>query len=126
LANVERLQMIQALVERMARNSFALKGFAVSVVGALLALGSKQGDRMVVVIALYVVVSLAGLDAYYLALERAYRRLYNEAVVEPDSEWGLSPGKVRWTDVVKALRSPSIFVLHGFGVAAAIVVLLAT
>jgi hypothetical protein len=78
------------------------------------------------VMALYVVVSLVvGLDAYYLALERAYRRLYNEAVVGPDAEWGLPPGRVRLTDVVKALRSPSIYVLYGSGVVAAVVVLLA-
>jgi len=75
----------------MARNSFALKGFAV------------------------VVVSLAALDASNLALERAYRRLYNEAVAGPESEWGLSAG----------MEGSSFFALYGFGVATAVVVLVA-
>ena len=83
MANVERLKLIQALIERMARNSFALKGWTVTVVAALLGLAAHQSDRRFALIAIYVLVALAGLDAYYLALERSYRRLYPAAFPTP-------------------------------------------
>jgi len=53
VANVERLKLIQSLIERMARNSFALKGWTVTVVAALLGLAAHQSDRRFALIAIY-------------------------------------------------------------------------
>jgi hypothetical protein len=126
VANVERLKMIQAAIERMARNCFALKGWAVTLVAALLGLSAADSDRSFAVIALYVLVALAGLDAYYLSLERAYRVLYDQAVSDADTAWSLAPRTVRVPDLLRALASPSVYLLYGVSLASSIVVLAAT
>jgi uncharacterized membrane protein len=56
--------MIQEIIDRMARNSFALKGWTVTVVAALLGLASADSNRGFALIAVYVVVIFAVLDAY--------------------------------------------------------------
>jgi len=124
MANAERLKLIQSLIERMARNSFALKGWTVTVVAALLGLATHQSDRRFALIAMYVLVALASLDAYYLALERSYRRLYDSAVAASEDQWGLQAEKVTLGDVLRAMASPSIFLLHGFSLISSLIVLL--
>jgi len=125
MPNVERLKLIQNLIDRMARNSFALKGWAVTLIGALLTLAANDADRAIVAIAIYVLVAMATLDAYYLALERAYRKLYDAATTAPETEWGLRPEKVTPADVAGAITSPSIFLLHGLSLIAALIALIA-
>ncbi len=125
MPNVERLKLIQNLIDRMARNSFALKGWAVTLVGALLTLAANDADRTIVAIAIYILIAMATLDAYYLALERAYRHLYDTATTAPVTEWGLQPDKVTPTDVARAMTSPSIFLLHGLSLIAALIALIA-
>lgn len=115
--------MIQAVIDRMARNSFALKGWSVTLAGGLLSLAAADSNRAFASIALYVIVALAGLDAYYLAMERNYRGLHATAATEADNAWGLAAGPVRWSDVLRAAGSPSVWLLHGSAAAAALVAL---
>ncbi len=75
----KHLEFIQATVSRMGSNSFLLKGWAVTVVAALLVLAGKDGNPRFVVIALLPVPLFAGLDAYYLGIERQYRALFRKA-----------------------------------------------
>lgn len=42
---VPHLEMIQGVINRMARNSFALKGWAVTLVAGIFALSSKNTDK---------------------------------------------------------------------------------
>src|SRR2546430_8210289 len=114
VANVERLKLIQALIERMARNSFALKGWTVTVVAALLGLAAHQSDRRFGLIAIYVLVALAGLDAYFLALSGRTAGCTTRRSPLLKTEWGLRADKVTLADVLGATASPSIFLLHGF------------
>ena len=43
---INHLQMIQGVISRMASNSFALKGWAVTLVAGIFALASKDADKM--------------------------------------------------------------------------------
>jgi hypothetical protein len=124
-ANAEHLKLIQAVVTRMASNSFLLKAWSVSLVAGLSALSRAQSDRSFAWIALAVVVVLALLDAYYLALERAYRRLYDDAASGRAVDWSLSV-RLGVGDVASALRSPAIVPLHGALAAGAIAVALSS
>src|SRR5689334_6882338 len=112
MANPERLQMIQAIITRLAGNSGALKGFTVTIVTALLGVSINAHKASYAWLGTYPVVALGLLDAYYLALERRYRELYNQAVDEVDTAWGLSVGKAKIGDMVsymvRAIDSPSI------------------
>jgi hypothetical protein len=124
--NVERLKLIQAIIERMARNSFALKGWAVTLTGALLSLTATRHDTTIALIAIYVLVAMATLDAYYLATERAYRTLYDHATTQPDTEWHLHATRPRAGDIAHALTSPSILLLYGLSLTATIITIIAT
>ncbi|MDQ3879842.1 MAG: hypothetical protein M3295_02020 [Chloroflexota bacterium] len=126
MPNVERLKLIQAIIDRMARNSFALKGWAVTLTGALLSLTAARHDDTIALIAIYVLIAMAALDAYYLALERAYRTLYDQATTQPATEWQLHASPPRFADVARALTSPSILLLYGLSLIATHIAFIAT
>src|SRR4051794_17688773 len=91
--NVEQLKLIQAGITRMAGNSFLLKGWAVTLVTGLAALAKADGNEDVAWISCGVLAVFALLDAYYLALERAFRALYEEkAALKTGDDWSLKLG----------------------------------
>jgi hypothetical protein len=114
--------MIQAIITRLAGNSGALKGFAVTVVTALLGVSINTHKASYAWLGTYPVVVLGLLDAYYLALERRYRELYNNAVDEADTAWGLAPEKATLSYVVNAIGSPSVWAFYGAALVAVVVV----
>jgi len=71
---IEELKAVQNIINRMASNSFQLKAWTVTlVVGTLL----LKGDRFQSFIAFIPIIAFWYLDAYFLWLERLYRRLYD-------------------------------------------------
>lgn len=75
---INHLQMIQGVINRMASNSFALKGWAVTLVAGIFALASRDSDKLYFLVSYIPCVVFWGLDSYYLLQERLYRALYNE------------------------------------------------
>lgn len=76
-AKIQHLQMIQGIINRMAGNSFLLKGWAVTLVAGIFALSSNDTDKLYFLIAYIPILVFWGLDAYYLRQERLYRGLYD-------------------------------------------------
>jgi hypothetical protein len=113
MANTDRLQMIQGIITRLAANSGTLKGFTVPVVTALLGVGIDKSSDRFVWLGVYPVVVFGFLDAFYLALEKRYRDLYKEAITDPDTEWGLVAGQAKFTEILAAVRSPSVWAFYG-------------
>lgn len=74
---LKHLEMIQAVINRMANNSFMLKGWTVTLVAGIFALASKDADKMYFLIAYIPLIIFWGLDSYYLLQERLYRSLYD-------------------------------------------------
>lgn len=81
----KHLALVQGVVNRLAGNSFALKGWSVTLVSALLALAGKDADSWLAAVALLPALTFWGLDGYFLAQERLFRGLYNR-LIEPDDE----------------------------------------
>ena len=75
---IKHLEMVQGVINRMASNSFMLKGWAVTLVAGIFALASKGTDKLYFLIAYIPIVVFWGLDSYYLLQERLYRDLYNK------------------------------------------------
>src|SRR5438552_10615326 len=75
----KHLEMIQAVVSRLAGNSFSVKGWSITLVSALFALAAKDSNPRYAALALLPALCFWGLDAYYLRQERLFRKLY-EAV----------------------------------------------
>jgi uncharacterized membrane protein len=124
----QHLQMIQAVIDRMGRNSFLLKGWSISLVAALLGLAVDKANSDFAVIAAVGATVLALLDGYYLAVERRYRDLYNEAIDQAQTvaEWSLTAKKVKAGDVWSALFSATVLPLHGTAIVCAVVVALSS
>lgn len=74
---VKHLEMIQGVVDRLAGNSFSMKGWSITLVSALFALAAKDSNVRYAALALLPALCFWGLDAYYLRQERLFRRLYD-------------------------------------------------
>jgi len=75
---IKHLEFIQSIINRMAGNSFIMKGWAITLVAALFALSSKDANKNYIVIAFLPVIIFWILDGYFLSRERAFRCLYDK------------------------------------------------
>lgn len=129
-ALMKHLEFIQAVINRMARNSFQLKAWSLTLVAALLALAINNSDPELSTIAIVPGFAFWGLDAYYLRLEKLYRALYDDVRVTSNvvSRFSMdtSPYESEVESWPKMLHSTSISLFHGvliLVIVAAIVVL---
>lgn len=76
---IRYLEMIQGIINRMASNSFMLRGWAVTLVSGVTVLAGEDTGWGYLLTILLPVVVFWGLDAYYLRQERLYRSLYDKA-----------------------------------------------
>jgi hypothetical protein len=74
---LEAIGTIQHIVNRMATNSFIIKGWTVAVFGIILLL---SGTWYQALIAVFAALIFWYLDAYFLRQKKTYRALYNEIV----------------------------------------------
>lgn len=77
---LEYLKMLQAVITRMAGNSFLIKGWCVTLVSAILALAAKEPNKLFIAVAIFPVLMFWILDGYFLYQERLFRSLYNAKV----------------------------------------------
>jgi hypothetical protein len=123
VADLEHLKLIQAMISRMAANSFVLKGWSVTLVTGLAALAKADGNDDIAWISLAALFLFAVLDGYYLSIERAYRRFYQDTLDGRTSQYSLDlvepvgPG-----DALKAVGSFAIWPLYGAAAIASILV----
>lgn len=114
---LKHLDFIQNTITRMSHNSFLLKGWAVTLVGALFALSQKEIDGGITFIAILLSVMFWVLDAYYLSKEHLFRLLYDEVrVKEPnDIDFSMTPTQTNssYTDLVVKLTSPTQMYFYG-------------
>ena len=80
------LQMIQGVINRMSSNSFALKGWAVTLIAGIFALASKDADKTYFLIAYIPIIIFWALDAYYLLQEKLYRALYDKVRLTKEND----------------------------------------
>ena len=93
---------MQGIIQRMASNSSNCKAWCVTLVAAVLVIVADKGKPEFAWIALLPTVIFACLDAYYLALEKAFRnsytdfikKLHNEKLEEKDLYSVLPKGKM--------------------------------
>ncbi|MBO5033167.1 MAG: hypothetical protein J6D08_15055 [Lachnospiraceae bacterium] len=69
------LEMIQEVISRMANNSFALKGWTVTLTAGIFTLSGDAIGTNFWILFLPIII-FWGLDAFYLSKERSYRSLY--------------------------------------------------
>lgn len=79
---LKHLETIQSTIDRLAQNSFTIKGWSITLVSVVFALlATQNAAEQLILIALIPALIFWGLDAFYLRQERLYRKLY-EAVAQ--------------------------------------------
>ena len=74
----KNLEMIQNIINRMAQNSFLIKGWAITLVAALFALTVKDSKYEFIFLTYFPAVTFWILDGYYLYQEKLFRKLFNK------------------------------------------------
>ena len=74
---LKHLEFIQGVVNRLASDSFRLKGWAVVLIAALFVLLIREGRIELAAIGFVPVLFFWGLDGYFLWQERLFRALYD-------------------------------------------------
>ena len=76
-SRAKHLEMIQAVINRLANTSFVIKGWGLTIVAGLVAVAAaKDSNSQILLAALAPVAAFGFLDAYYLWLERIFRAHY--------------------------------------------------
>ncbi|MEK7099003.1 MAG: hypothetical protein AAB916_00620 [Patescibacteria group bacterium] len=92
----KHLEFIQGIISRMAGNLFFLRGWTITLIGALLALFSKNNSPDYIFYFLILAVFIFWiLDGYFLSQERSYRDLYNHVrkLKEEDIDFSMDIGE---------------------------------
>lgn len=77
----KEIDLIQACITRMAQNSFMIKGWFVTLYAAIFAFTLTKVDTCLMCVALMLVnIAFWYLDAYFLRMERQYRKIYEEVL----------------------------------------------
>ena len=125
---LKHLDFIQNVINRLATNSFLIKGWSVVLVSALFALAAGGSKVAFVYLAYVPAVVFWGLDGYFLMLERAYRRHYDRVRVRKpeDIDFSMDIGDLRggfsaWSD---ATLSKTLIPFHGALIGAVLIVML--
>ena len=83
---VKHLEMIENLIERMAKNCFQLKAWTMALVALSGGLAAKDSERKFIIIAFIPIIVFWLLDTYYLRIERQYRMLYKTITAKDDDK----------------------------------------
>jgi hypothetical protein len=83
---VKHMEIIQAVIARLAGNSFLIKGWALTLTGAFLGFAVNRNDSGLAATALLPIVVFWFLDMYYLRTERLFRALYDRVRTDPAVE----------------------------------------
>lgn len=103
-SKIRHLEMVQAVIARLAQNSFLIKGWSVFTGSALFGFAVQADNWLIALLGSFAVCVFWVLDAYFLQREKVYRMLY-EYVQRSDST--IEQFSLRYQDVPRAER-PSI------------------
>ena len=123
---IKHLEMIQGVINRMASNSFLLKGWSVVLVSALFALASQDTKIEFIFLAYFPAIAFWILDGYFLWQERLYRKLYDKVRMMDESKIDFSMDTTCFIKKVdswdKVIFSMSLKIFHGIIVGTIVVV----
>jgi len=83
---LKHLEFIQKTIERMAKNSFLLKGWVLTLTTALIAISVKESEINFLFISIIPVFIFWFLDSYYLKQEKLFRKLYDEVRLKEEKK----------------------------------------
>lgn len=119
---IKHLEMIEGIIERMAKNSFQLKAWAMTLVTVVGALGAKESDKRFMLLAFVPIIGFWLLDAFYVQQERRYKALYRSVCEKKEEEidFNLNTRNIRFTNdeakricLFDCIKSASVVLFYG-------------
>ena len=79
----KEIDLIQSCINRMASNSFLIKGWTISIIAIVLALVDKEINPLLLCLMLLLpLIAFWWLDAFFLYTKKLYRKLYEWVITE--------------------------------------------
>jgi hypothetical protein len=110
------LGTLQSVIQRMASNSTSCKTWCITVVSAILVIIADKGNPNFAFIALVPTLLFCALDAYYLALEKAFRASYadfvkklHSGVAKAEDLYTVAPKGSHFKHQIEAVKSFSVW-----------------
>lgn len=115
---LKHLEFIQAVINRLASDSFRMKGWSVVVATAFLVFISRVGCDDVIPVGIVPVLVFWGLDGYFLWQERLYRALYDRVrtLNKEDIDFSMNTSEFKdgsLTSWLSAMFSSTLLFFHG-------------
>lgn len=114
---IRHLEFLQTVIDRMASNSFLIKGWCITLVSALLGLAAKDNDKKFIIIVFFPAFMFWLLDAYYLRQERLFRKKYAEVGKSTeeltDFSMDISTVEKRVDSWLRVAFSKTLFLFYG-------------
>ena len=125
-ARFKHLEFIQGVINRLATDSFRMKGWAVVLVSALLVLLAREGRIEFAYIGFVPVLVFWGLDGYFLWQERLFRDLYDHVRVldeaDIDFSMDLSTFKRTWLGATFSITLVPFYIALALSVGAVMII----
>lgn len=116
---LKHLELIQGVISRMAGNLFYLRGWVITLIaGVLVLLTQIETGRLPIIFLSLITIIFWGYDAYFLALERMYRNLYDKVrmMKEDDIDFSMDISEfkvLKKNSMVYCLFSPTLRYFYG-------------
>ena len=125
----KHLEMIQGVVNRMASNQFLFKGWSITLIAAIATFSAKGNSPALMTIPIVATLLFWFVDAYYLMLERAFRKLYDEVIAKDedniDFKMNIGNKGIEFADWFKTLWRPILVLFYGITLVALVILVLA-
>ena len=94
---IKHLEMTQAIINRLGRNSFWVKSWSIILIVTAMVLIAKPDTQSSYFVLVLILPALGFwiLDGYFLRQERLFRQVYNEIRVQSDTGFEMNPMKHR-------------------------------
>lgn len=117
----KEIDLIQGCINRMANNSFLLKGWTISLISIILALSTKEINIILVGLTVLIIITAFWyLDTYFLRIERMYRKLYEWVLKtrkdnKEDERYNLNPHRFEKNvdNILKTMFSETLLTFYG-------------
>ncbi len=119
----KEIDLIQGVINRMANNSFMLKGWLISLIAVVLALSKDSllscDTNMILLILCFPIIIFWYLDAFFLHREKCYRELYDWVIKNRMSSnenlysLDFRPHKKKVKSIFRIMFSQTLFPFYG-------------
>lgn len=117
----KEIDLIQNCITRMANNSFLLKGWAISLIAVILTINTQSASKYANLILVTPIIFFWYLDAYYLRMERLYRKMYQDVLEKRGNHdmsnlYDLDLSRLQDSEkcVLFTMKSNSLIIFYGF------------